>query len=104
MSPHTVTVVPSLRLHQTTPAQFPVLSRDRRSDDSSHGNQGPIRRGSTMNKILPALVAGLLLLFGVASGVSAQSTVPVIRADAPPIAGIAAPQAVSVKLIADTTA
>lgn len=59
-----------------------------------------------MNKFLAALVAGLLLFCGATSGVSAQSITPVNRAADVllPNTGIAAPQAVSVKLIADTTA
>lgn len=49
-----------------------------------------------MNKILPAFFAGLFLLFGVCQGASAQQ--------APPLFAPADEQAVSVKLVSDTTA
>lgn len=57
-----------------------------------------------MNKILPVLVAGLLLLFGSLPGANAQSILPVKQADVLLDAGNSATQAVSVTLIADTTA
>jgi thiol:disulfide interchange protein len=57
-----------------------------------------------MNRIMPVLVAGLLLLCGALPGATAQTIVPAVGADAQPVALNPATQAVSVKLIADTTA